>query len=58
MTLTPQDTLRAATSVSVRALERLSVHDVHELLEAEYGALSDAQAYEVLEYVQGAHVQI
>lgn len=58
MTLTPQDTLRAAQSVAREYLERLSVHEVHQLLEPEYGALTDAQAYEVLELASNAEVVI
>lgn len=58
MTLTPQDTLRAATALVVRVLEHLSVHDVHSCLEAEYGALTDAQAHEVLELASNAEVTI
>lgn len=58
MTLSQADLIRAASTVSVQALERLSVHDVHQLLETEYGALTDAQAYEVLELAANAEVRI
>lgn len=50
--------LRAAQALAVEALERLSIHDVHETLEPLYGALTDAQAYEVLELASNAEVTI
>jgi hypothetical protein len=56
MNLSQQEVNMAAERVARDWLEKLSVHDIHELIEPYYGAVSDNQAYEILEYASNARV--
>jgi len=58
MNLTQHDILRAAELAASEYLESMTVHDVHQIVERTYGAISDNQAGEILDCMLSVKVSV